>query len=110
MKAMYLLLCVVGTLLPFTQFIPWLATYGLDVPLLMQQISADRLSAFAWLDVLVSALVLMVFICVESRRLRMRCGWVSLLGLCVGVSLALPLFLFMRERHLHKQAERAMTI
>lgn len=78
MKALYLLLCVVGTLLPFTQFIPWLATYGLDVPLLMQQISADRLSAFAWLDVLVSALVLIVFICVESRRLRMRCGWVFL--------------------------------
>lgn len=102
MKALYLLLCVVGTLLPFTQFIPWLATYGLDVPLLMQQISADRLSAFAWLDVLVSALVLIVFICVESRRLRMRCGWVFLWHcLC---------FLFMRERHLHKQAERAMTI
>lgn len=99
MKTVYLALCIIGTVLPLAQFIPWLAEYGLDMPLLIHQIAANRLSAFAWLDVLVSALALAVFVVVESRRLNMRYGWLSLFGLCVGVSLALPLFLLMREHH-----------
>lgn len=99
MKTVYLALCIIGTVLPLAQFIPWLAEYGFNMPLLIQQIAADRLSAFAWLDVLVSALALAVFVVVESRRLNMRYGWLSLFGLCVGVSLALPLFLLMREHH-----------
>lgn len=97
MKTLYLLLCILGTLLPLSQFIPWLADNGLNIPLLLQHIAADRLSAFAWLDVLVSAGALAAFVVYESRRLKMRYGWLSLLGLCVGVSLALPLFLLMRE-------------
>lgn len=97
MKTLYLLLCILGTLLPLSQFIPWLAENGLNIPLLLQHIAADRLSAFAWLDVLVSAGALAAFVVYESRRLKMRYGWLSLLGLCVGVSLALPLFLLMRE-------------
>lgn len=99
MKTVYLALCIIGTVLPLAQLIPWLAEYGFNMPLLIQQIAADSLSAFAWLDVLVSALALAVFVVVESRRLNMRYGWLSLFGLCVGVSLALPLFLLMREHH-----------
>ncbi|MDO5290653.1 MAG: DUF2834 domain-containing protein [Pseudomonadota bacterium] len=102
MQAIYITLCILGTALPLSQFAPWLADYGVNMPLLMQQIAADRLSAFAWLDVLVSAGVLMVFVLTESHRLRMRHGPWALLGLGVGVSLALPLFLLLRERHVQR--------
>ena len=100
MQTLYALLCLAGTALPLAPFIPWLASHGLDVPLLMQQAVATPISAFAWSDVLVSALVLAAFVIAEGRRLGMPHAWRALLGLCVGVSLALPLFLLLRERHL----------
>ncbi|WP_343293521.1 DUF2834 domain-containing protein [Vandammella animalimorsus] len=100
MQRLYLALCLIGTALPLAQFIPWLAEHGLHLPLMWQQIQADRLSAFAWADVVVSALALIAFVLAESRRLGLRHGPLALLGLAVGVSLALPLFLWLRQRHL----------
>ena len=72
MKIVYWILCVLGTLLPLAQFLPWLAEHGLNIPLMVQQIAISPLSAFAWLDVLVFAIVLIVFICIKSQRLNMR--------------------------------------
>lgn len=100
MQIIYALLCVIGTVLPLAQFVPWLSDHGLDLPLLVQEAISTPLSAFAWSDVLVSAIVVVVFVLAEGRRLAMRRPWASLLGLAIGPSLALPLFLLMRERHL----------
>ena len=104
MQATYLLLSVLGTLVPLSQFVPWLVKNGLAVPLLLQQAFWSPISAFAWADVLVSAVVVVVFIRTEGRRLRMSSLWAPVVALCVvGVSLALPLFLFMRERHIARK-------
>lgn len=102
MQVLYLALCILGTVLPLAQFVPWLADNGLSLPLMWQQIQSDRLSAFAWADVVVSALALTIFVLAESRRLHMRHGPWALLGLSVGVSLALPLFLLLREWHMQR--------
>jgi hypothetical protein len=52
---------------------------------------------FGW-DVLVSSIVLVIFVTVEGRRLRMRTYWLSIVALLlVGVSVALPFFLYLRE-------------
>ncbi|WP_425642168.1 DUF2834 domain-containing protein [Marinomonas gallaica] len=102
MTRFYLLMCVLGTALPFSSFLPWITTFGFDLPLIWQGIS-HPLSAFAWLDVVVSALVLFGFIIVEGRRLRMSKLWLPILATCiVGVSLGLPLFLYLRERQLNE--------
>jgi hypothetical protein len=100
MQVLYSVLCILGTALPLAQFLPWLAHRGPDIPLLLQQAFADPVSAFAWSDVLVSAMAVAVFVIAEGRRIRMRHAWTSLIGLVVGVSLALPLFLLLRGRHL----------
>jgi hypothetical protein len=99
-QIIYAILCIVGTALPLAQFIPWLADRGLDFPLFIQQAVATPISSFAWSDLLVSGVVFILFALTEGRRLGMRHSWASLLGLTVGVSLALPLFLLLRERHL----------
>ena len=71
---------------------------GLHAGLLVRQLFANRVSAFFGLDVLVSSAVLLVFMRVEGRRVRIRARWLAVAGLCVvGVSLALPLFLYLRE-------------
>lgn len=98
-KNVYLLLCVVGAVIPYSQFIPWVMENGLRLGLLVRQLFVNRISGFFGLDVLVSSVVLLIFMGVEGRTLRMRLRWMPIVGLCaVGVSLALPLFLYLRER------------
>lgn len=104
MQIVYALFCIIGTLLPVASFAPWLIDNGLNIGLLVQEAFAAPISAFAWTDVLVSALVLVVFVLTEGRRLQMPHAWLALLGLAIGVSLALPLFLLLRERHLKKRS------
>jgi hypothetical protein len=100
-KNVYLFLCVLGLTVPYSQFAPWLIENGMNLGLLMRQLFANRISAFFGLDVLVSSAVFLVFMRVEGRRLRTRFGWLPIAALCaVGVSLALPLFLYLRERAL----------
>jgi Terpene cyclase DEP1 len=97
-KNIYLFLCVLGVLLPYSQFIPWLIENGLNVPLFIRQLFANRISGFFGLDVLVSAVVLVRFFREEGKRLGMRLLWLPIVGLCaVGVSFGLPLFLYLRE-------------
>jgi hypothetical protein len=98
-KFIYLLLCIAGTVLPLSQFVPWLSAHGLDVPLLVQQATSARIAAFAWSDVLVSGIAVATFVVAEGRRLAMPRLWLPLSCLAVGPSLALPLFLYLRERH-----------
>ena len=101
LKTAYLVLCVLGVALPYWQIAPWLAAHGPDVPLLFRQLFENRVGAFFGMDVFVSAAALAVFVSAEGARLGLRRRWLPLLALlAVGVSLALPLFLYMRERGL----------
>ena len=102
-RYIYLVLCVVGVVLPYWQFVPWFLDHGLDISLFVQQLFANRIGAFFGLDVLVSSVVLWIFVFSEGRRLGMRRLWAPVIGtLLVGVSLGLPLFLYMRQLHLDK--------
>lgn len=104
-STIYLVLSILGTALPLSFFVPFVAAHGLDVPLFFAQLFANRISGFFAMDVLVSGLVTVVFTLSESRRLGLRQGPWCLLGLGVGVSLALPLFLWLRQRHLEASAQ-----
>jgi hypothetical protein len=100
-KILYLWLCVVGTLLPYSQFVPFLRQHGPDARLFIEQLFANHISGFFGMDVLVSSLVLWVLVVVEGRRANMKYLWVPIVAnLAVGVSLGLPLFLYMREASL----------
>ena len=94
----YLVLCVAGTLLPYSQFTPFLREHGLDLDQFYRQLFATKISTLFAFDVVVSSLVLWFFVYTEGTRLKMRNLWVYVVAnLLVGVSLALPLFLFARE-------------
>ncbi|MGH9509689.1 MAG: DUF2834 domain-containing protein [Terriglobales bacterium] len=102
-QGIYLSLCFGGAILPYWQFLPWLSEHGLNFRLLLGQLFANRISAFFGIDVIVSAVVLLVFIGVERSRLGIMRWWLpSLATLTVGVSLGLPLFLFQRELALER--------
>lgn len=102
----YLILCVLGTVLPYSQFFPFLAEHGLNLRLFVEQLFENRISGFFGLDVIVSSIALWGFVFREGRRQRMKHLWIYLVcNLTVGVSLALPLFLYMRERRIHELEE-----
>lgn len=105
LRITYAVLAAAGTLLPLWQLVPWIAAHGLALPLLLQQAFGNQVAALAWWDVLVSGCVLLVFMWSEARRLKMAAPWWPVVGLLlVGVSLALPWFLHVRERHLARQS------
>jgi len=100
-KNAYLFLCILGTVLPYSQFVPWLVENGLNAQFFVRQLFANRIGAFFGWDVLVSGVVLVGFVRSEGKRLGMSLLWLPILGLCaVGVSFGLPLFLYLRERAL----------
>jgi len=72
---------------------------GLDIPLLLEQVYTSRIAAFGWLDVIVSAVVLILFVLTDGRKHKVPHRWLPLFGtVTVGVSFGLPLYLYLRER------------
>jgi hypothetical protein len=101
LKTLYLILCVIGAVLPYWQFVPWVSQNGLSMPLFFHELFANSISSFFGMDALVSAAVLGVFMRSEGSRLHIAGRWLPVLALLlVGVSLAFPMFLYMRERDL----------
>ena len=104
----YLVCCVLGLVLPYSQFMPWLLEHGLNVTLFFRELFANRISAFFAMDVIVSAIVLIWFIQSEGKRLRVGLLWLPTVGtLVAGVSFGFPLFLFLRQMALDRTAVRA---
>lgn len=98
-KAVYLLLCVLGTVLPYWQFAPWVLEHGLDLSLFFQELFANRIGGFFGMDVIASAVTLVVFVFTEGRLRKVQMLWLPMVAVVtVGVSLGLPLFLYLRER------------
>ena len=97
-KNIYLILCLLGVIIPYASFIPWVIEDGLNVPLLVNQIASSPVASFGWLDVIISAVALFVVIYSDSQKIKVRYWWLAIIGtLTVGVSLGLPLYLYLRE-------------
>ncbi|MBJ7537451.1 DUF2834 domain-containing protein [Marinomonas transparens] len=104
MKVFYLLLTILGVVLPYGAFLPWLFEKGVDLPAFLNAAIANPISVFAWLDVLVSAVTLLAFILVDGRRNGVKYYGLAMVGtLTVGVSCGLPLYLFLREKLVVKE-------
>ena len=102
MKTIYLVCAIAGAVIPYSQFVPWLAEHGPDAQGFVRELFSTRIGSFFGLDVIVAAIALIAFIAWEGRRVRMRALWAPIAAtLLVGVSCGLPLFLFMRERLIH---------
>jgi hypothetical protein len=100
-QQLYLTLCLLGLVLPYASFIPFLISDGLNINLMLQQLFANRISSFFGWDVIVSALVTLTFIGIESQQNKLKWPWLALLGtLIVGPSFGLPLFLYLRQKQM----------
>jgi predicted membrane protein len=97
-KFLYLVLCFVGAILPLSFLVQFLRQHGLDLRLVVEQLFVNSISSFFGTDVIVSTICLWVFVYFEGRRARVKNLWMPVVAsLLVGVSLGLPLFLYLRE-------------
>jgi Terpene cyclase DEP1 len=105
LRHVYLLFATIGLLLPYSQFVPWIAEHhALNMELFIRDLFANHISAFFGMDVIVSAIVLISFIQTEGKRLQIRRLWLPTIStLLVGVSFGLPLFLYLRQVQLDRR-------
>src|SRR6266568_2100728 len=105
-KRTYIVLCVLGFTVPYYFLVRFVAENGLHLSVLVRQVFAYPISAFFAADVIVSSLVLWVFMYRETRKRTIKLWWICIVAnLAVGVSLALPLFLLLRETQIEKQEQ-----
>jgi hypothetical protein len=98
MRTLYLVLAGIGFGVPYYFFVSFLVQNGLDLPLLLDQLFANNISTFFSVDLIVTAVVLIIFVLKEAPRSGIRNRWVYILAtLLVGPSFSLPLFLSVRE-------------
>ena len=103
-KTLFLILAVVGTVLPMSQFIPASIDGEFSVGYMFEAMTADRTITGVTFDFIVVVLTALVFGAYESVRLRIKGFWIPLIGtFLVGASFGLPFFLFLRERAIEKQ-------
>jgi hypothetical protein len=99
LRMIYLALAILGTILPWIPFLPWIEGNGLDLVKMIAAAKSNGVTTGLYYDLLISALALNVWIVAETYVRKDY--WVLL---CVpaiyliGVSCALPLFLFLRTR------------
>ncbi len=104
-KSIYLIGAIAGTVLPYYFLIQFLIQDGFDLPLFLQQMVANPIATMFAVDLFISSFLFWVFLFAEGRRLEMGNLWLYIvLNLFVGLSLALPLFLYFRESALETAA------
>jgi hypothetical protein len=93
-------LCVLGTAIPLVPFVLWLIDHGVEPRRFAEEMFENRISSFFALDVLLSAVTILVACALNPDRLtrNQRVGIAA--GCClIGVSLGLPLYFWLRERN-----------
>lgn len=102
-KTLYLIGAVAGTVVPYYFLFRFFSQYGFDVGLFAQQAVATPAAAMFTADLFISSFVFWIFLFSEGRKRGMGNLWLYVVAnLVIGLSLALPLFLYMRERALEE--------
>ena len=98
MRTIYLLLLIAGLLLPGYFLAQFLLVHGLDLGLLRSQLFANPIALFFAADVAVASVVFWIFVYREAQRRELSRLWVYVVvNLLLGLSVALPLFLYVRH-------------
>ena len=97
----YLFLAIIGLIVPYYFLIPFLVTHGLDGRLILKQLFGTPISTFFAVDLLLSCVVFARYFGQETKRFSIKHAWLCIVALfTVGLSCALPLFLYLREPYL----------
>jgi hypothetical protein len=95
MKNVYLVLTIVGTIVPYVFFIEHFSVSGFGLPTMLASAFANGAAGGFAADVLISSAVFWIYL----GRHKVPNRWIyMLLNVLVGLSCALPLYLYMTTR------------
>jgi len=104
-RNIYFILALLGLLLPYSFFLPWLLEHGLDFSLFFAELLANDVASTTALDFMVVSVGVIIFIIFESKKLGMKHIYLFILATLVAVGFGLALFLCIRERHYEEVAK-----
>jgi hypothetical protein len=100
-KNVYLCLAIVGAVVPYVFFVMFFLAHGIDVPVFLLALFSNGASAGFTADLLISSLVFWLFMFSQGESR----AWIYILvNLTIGLSCALPLYLYVNERGKEGQA------
>ena len=100
MKNLYLTAAVLGAVIPCAFFAPFIIQNGLALPEFARLLFANLPAGGFTADLLISSYVFWIWSRRESQLHGIQHWWVFVvLNLTIGLSCALPLFLFFRNGH-----------
>ena len=92
MRTLYLVLAVIGALVPLGFFAAFIADYGVGVPLFLRSTFANYAASGFVADLLISSFVFWIYM--FQRKQGPKPWLFILLNLSIGLSCALPAYLY----------------
>ena len=100
-KNLYLVLSILGLVAPYFFLFQFFSITEFNSPIMNASLFANEATTFFAVDLIISIVVFWMWLFAEVKRLQMKNSWLYMLAsLAVGLSFALPLFLYFRERKL----------
>ena len=106
MKYCFLVLAIIGALVPYAFFIPFFAEHGFGVTTFTGALFVNGAASGFTADLLITSFAFWMFILIEKTR---RPWLYILINLSIGLSCALPLYLYFRlaERGINSSRQTA---
>jgi Terpene cyclase DEP1 len=99
MKKLYLLLAVLGAIIPFFFFYEFIQMEGFNVPAFVSALFVNGAAAGFSADLLISSFVFWLFMFQQEKRKHGPKPYLFIiLNLAIGLSCALPAYLYVREK------------
>ena len=98
MKTVYLAAAVIGAVLPWLFFGSYFAANGPNPVAFVRSLYVNGAAGGFATDIMLSIAVFWVWSFLDARALGVKRWWIVIpCGCCVGLSLALPAYLYLRE-------------
>lgn len=108
-KNFYLVLAILGVILPYTQFVTWTNTYGFNISLMLSEMFANQIATGIAIDALLAGLVIVAFIIFERSEIKVKHLWLPVVGIFLsGISFAFPMYLYLRERAREENVQKTV--
>ena len=99
MRHVFLILAIIGAILPMYYFVSWFNEFGWSLGAMVEAWNVNDATTGLVYDLTVAAVALLVWIIWETAR---NGRWLNLVAIpatfCIGVSCGLPLYLWLRTR------------
>ena len=99
MKNLYLLLAILGAMIPYLLFFQFLQLEGFNLPLFVESLFINGAAGGFTVDLLISSFVFWLFMFSESKKPDTPKPYLFIaLNLTIGLSCALPAYLYAKEK------------